>query len=144
MRTGFQRHISRRTNRISASLRQSPRFAVRSPACLRPATPNHAPVFNDHAADSRIWPAPAQTTPPQGKGQRHPAVVSRMIWHGLFFVFGLGGPQFVNEILEIVCRLEVLVNAGKTHIGHGVNPRQSLHHNFADLVGIHVGLAKAF
>ena len=43
--------------------------------------------------------------------------------------------QLAYELVEVVGGLEVLVDAGETHISDGVEPFQALHHQRADLLG---------
>jgi hypothetical protein len=52
--------------------------------------------------------------------------------------------QFGHELVEVIGGLEVLVDAGKAHIGHGVDPGEAFHHDLADHLRGDVGFAHAF
>src|SRR5690625_2958189 len=54
-----------------------------------------------------------------------------------------GRAQLRDEILEVICRLKVLVDACEAHIGDGIDPGQRIHHDLADLRGDDIRLARA-
>src|SRR5690625_883963 len=54
-----------------------------------------------------------------------------------------GRAELGDEILEIIRRLEVLVNACKSYIGDRVDPGERIHHDLADLGGIDIRIARA-
>ena len=77
MRAGFQRDIGGCATRGLTRHVQCDGFRVRPPSGLSPATPNHAPVADDHTTDGRVGPTLPHTTPTQCKRMGHVAPIVR-------------------------------------------------------------------
>ncbi len=76
MGAGFEGNIDRRPARRRTGLRERNHFGMGPPAGLGRATPDDAPVLDDHAAHGRVWPNLPQPPAPERQGQPHEAGVA--------------------------------------------------------------------
>jgi hypothetical protein len=124
----FQRDIYGGAMGIFTSLIQCMAFGMWPTTRLGPTPANHTALFDQHTADSRVRPHLALPTRTQGQRQMHPPGIDTV--HPLTLRFRRS--QLSHEIFEIVRCLEILVDAGKTHIGDRIDAGQSLHHDLTD------------
>src|SRR3990167_2251798 len=143
---------TRSSGSVSALTTRAPRAAA--PACASAIVSAWGRPPTWVQPRPMIWPSFTRTQPTAGLGQVRPspraarrrawAIWSAPLTQTALFVGQGAGAQFRHKAVEVICRLEVLVNAGKADIGNGIDPGQRLHHDLADHFGRDVGIAQGF
>eukprot|EP00581_Thalassiosira_minuscula_P035381 CAMPEP_0184451500 /NCGR_PEP_ID=MMETSP0740-20130409/6480_1 /TAXON_ID=385413 /ORGANISM="Thalassiosira miniscula, Strain CCMP1093" /LENGTH=118 /DNA_ID=CAMNT_0026822013 /DNA_START=315 /DNA_END=672 /DNA_ORIENTATION=- len=85
--------------------------------------------FGQQAPDS----AGPMTGPAPCNDDQSRLLLGRLVW-----------TQFAYKFIKVIGGLEVLVDAGKADICHGINPRQSLHDNLTNGLRRDIRFAHAF